>query len=49
MAKDIVVDTDPSDDPIIGERFELSIQLGNAAMATPEEIADALRSVARRP
>lgn len=48
MDNDIVVDTDPSDDPILGERFELSIKLGNAAMATPEDIADALRSVASR-
>lgn len=48
MANDLVEDTDPSDDPILGTRFDLTIELGNAAMRTPEDIADALRSLANR-
>jgi hypothetical protein len=28
------------------ERFTLTVELGNAAMSTPEDVADALREVA---
>lgn len=35
-------------DQIDGSEFELKIKLGNAAMQTPEDIAEALRVVASR-
>jgi hypothetical protein len=34
------------DDRAIGSRFVLSIELGNAAMLTAEDLADALESLA---